>query len=174
MGLLIHATPNALWQSVIQSAIADCELKLSADLEAYLISLLMRYTNKPEVVQQIFATAFLEALQSETTLRNISLKDVGDQCLLFAGLFPQAAERRHVKLIYFVDLGRSAYTAISNEANDLFTTLALQFVPLMDILQSIRHHPQLLPLDAYEQWQELGSKRALKILQSYTNGLPLK
>lgn len=174
MGLLIHATPNALWQSVIQSAVAECDLNLSPHLEAYLISLLMRYTNKPEVVQQIFATAFLEALQTETSLRNASLKDVGDQCLLFAGLFPQVAERRHVKLIYFVDIGRSAYTAMSNEANGLFTALALQFVPLMDILQSIRHHPQLLPLEAYEQWQELGSKRALKILQSYTNGFPLK
>jgi hypothetical protein len=174
MSLLIHASPNMLWHGIIQSAKADCDLNLSLDLEAYLISLLMRYTNKPEVVQQIFATAFLDALQSETTLRNASLKDVGDQCLLFAGLFPQAAERRHVKLIYFVDIGRSAYTAISNEANGLFSALALQFVPLMDILQSIRTHPQLLPLEAYEQWQDLGSKRALKILQSYTKGFPLK
>ena len=49
-------------------------------------------------------------------------------------------------------------------ANDLFWVLALQFVTLMDVLQSISQTSQLLPLDAYEQWETLGSRRAFAYL----------
>lgn len=77
--------------------------------------------------------------------------------------------KKLVKISYFVDLGRSAYTSISYDTNNLFKLLAFQFVGLMDVLQSIRPHPDLLPLEAYEQWQEVGSQRALKILREYTN-----
>src|SRR5262249_52839092 len=103
-----------------------------------------------------------------------SLQNVGDQCLLFVGLFPHAAEKKHVKINYFVDLGRSAYANISHTVNDLYWSLAIQFVALMDVLQSIRHTPDLLPLEAFEQWSELDSQRALQILNEYTKGIPFK
>lgn len=174
MALLINETSLILWHEVIKTAEDRCSIVLNDDLEAYLTSLLIRYSNKPEVAQQIFAKAYLEALQQRDNQRNVSLQNVGDQCLLFAGLFPHHAEKRHVKITYFVDLGRTAYAAISKTANDLYWVLALQFVALMDVLQSIRESPQLLPLDAYEQWDKLGSKRALQILQSYSKGMPIK
>jgi hypothetical protein len=71
-------------------------------------------------------------------------------------------------------LGRVAYAAISKTADDLYGALSLEFVLLADVLQSIRPTADLQPLEAYDQWNETGSRRALKILQSYTQGLPLK
>ena len=174
MSLLTQSNALALWQDVVKHAEDRCSIALKEDLEAYLVSLLIRYTNQPDVAKQIFATAFLKALNLRERERIVSLQHVGDQCLLYAGLFPHIAEKKHVKTSYFVDLGRSAYAAISNKTNDLYSSLALQFVVLMDVLQSIRPHSDLLPLEAYEQWNELNSQRALKILQEYTRGMPVK
>jgi hypothetical protein len=174
MGLLTNISPLALWQEVVKTAENRCAINLREELESYLISLLMRYTNKPELAKQILATAYLEAMQQNRTYREISLQHVGDQCLIFAGLFPRLAETRHVKLSYFVDLGRSAYSAVSHQANDLFGSLAIQFVLLMDVLQSIRYPNDMSPLEAYAQWHDVGSQLALNILQSYTKAAPFK
>ncbi|HLB42139.1 MAG TPA: hypothetical protein VJN02_04685 [Gammaproteobacteria bacterium] len=174
MDLLISTTSLVLWQDVVKHAENRCSITLRHELETYLISLLIRYTNQPEATRQIAATAFLNALQLSECERQVSLQRVGDQCLLFTGLFPRIAEKRHVKINYFVDLGRSAYAAISHTGNDLYASLALQFVVLMDVLQSIRPHSDLLPLEAYEQWNELGSQRALKMLKEYTRATPIK
>lgn len=174
MNLLTNSSSLALWQDVIKHAENSCCVELNEELEIYLVSLLDRYINKPEVAKQIFATAFLEALHLQEQQRKVSLQHIGDQCLLYAGLFPRLAEKRHVKINYFVDLGRSAYAAVSHTTNDLYGSLALQFVVLMDVLQSIRPYNDLLPLEAYEQWEELGSQRAFKILQIYSPGVPFK
>lgn len=174
MTLLTNTASVVLWQEVIKNAENRCAITLKEDLEAYLVSLLIKYTNKPEVAKQILAPAFLEALKTRTIERSVTLQLVGDQCLIFAGLFPKAAEKRLVKIKYFVDLGRSAYSAISCKTNDLFGSLAIEFVVLMDVLQSIRAYPELMPLEAYEQWTQLGSQRAFKILQEYSRILPTK
>ena len=160
-----------LWQQVVRDAEKECAVSLETALENYLISLLYRYIDKPEMVRKVFAVAFLQALQQQTHQRQLSLQQVGDQCLILTGLFPHHTNRRTVKMRYFVDLGQAAYAAISNDTNDsLYNTLAMRFVLLMDVLQSIRQYHDLLPLEAYEQWHELGSQRAFKILQSYTKG----
>jgi hypothetical protein len=171
MNLLTNDNALILWRDTVKEAEDQCSILLKQELENYLVTLLAQYSRKPEIAKQVFATAFLEAQHAHD---NYSLQQMGDQCLLFAGLFPRAAEGKLVKVSYFVDLGRSAYTSISIKTNDLFSSLAFQFVMLMDILQSIRPQPNLLPLEAYEQWNELGSQRALRILQEYTrnNALP--
>lgn len=175
MSLLTDKQVFNLWHEIVTDAQEDCAIELHPQLKNYLVTLLMRYTNQPELAQHVFATSFLEAYQRQQQQQRIlGLQIVGDHCLIFAGLFPHAAHKRHVKLSYFVDLGRSAYSSVSQTANDLYWLLAIQFVMLMDVLQSIRPNNQLLPIEAYEQWRDLESQRALKILQSYTHGIPLK
>lgn len=174
MTLLTSTTPRVLWQDVVKHAETRCAITLEGELENYLVSLLMRYTSQPEIAKQIFATAFLEALQLREHERSVSLQHVGDQCLLFAGLFPKAAAKRHVKIGYFVDIGRSAYGAISKTTDDLYGSLAIQFVVLMDVLQSIQPHAELMPFEAYEQWEQVGSQRAFELLKNYKNILPFR
>ena len=80
------------------------------------------------------------------------------------GLYPDI-EKDKVK--YFVDLGRSAYATLSGKATDLYGLLAMQFVVLMDVLQSVNQRNVLMPIEAYELWNELGSQRALNSLREY-------
>jgi hypothetical protein len=111
------------------------------------------------------------------TQRQQLLQEVGDKCLIYTGLFPKIAEKRLVQLSYFVKLGQSSYATISKSHNDLYQGLAKQFVSLMDVLQSLRQYsnkyPDLLPMEAYDLWNDTGSLRGLKILKQYTSGIPI-
>lgn len=168
---LINEDASVLWQDTVKTAEQRCSVALKDDLESYLVALLIHYTREPAIVHRLFASAFLTAKQSNDAH---SLQQVGDQCLIYAGLFPHAVERKMVKISYFVNLGQSAYIAVSRKTNDIFSSLSIQFVTLMDILQSIRPNPDLLPMEAYDQWSEVGSLRAFRILKEYTSyrGLP--
>lgn len=167
MNLLTADNATQLWQCVVKEAERDCSVTLNQSLEAYLTSLLIRYTNQADISKRILATSFLEAVQDKTPHRNQTLQTVGDDCLIYTGLFPHATRRRLVQIDYFVDLGRSAYLAISGQAAELYTALAGEFVMLMDVLQSIR--PELLePYEAYLQWRLCGSQYAKRLLKRYT------
>lgn len=179
MSIMTHDTPTALWHKIVLEAEQTCSVMLKEDLESYLVFLLMRYINKPEFIKNIIATEFLQSLNLNPAQREVVLRDVGDKCLLFTGLFPNIAKKRLVRVSYFVKLGQAAYFRISKESNDLYGHLSDQFVLLMDILQSIRQYtkknPDLLPLDAYDLWSDTGSQRAFSVLKQYTrdsNAIP--
>lgn len=180
MNILTNSTSTALWHEIIHEAEATCRITLEEDLESYLVFLLMRYTNKPELLKQILALEFLEGVNSAPTKQRLTLQEVGDKCLLFAGLYPKIADKKLVKISYFVNLGQACYVQISQKSNDLYEGLGKQFVSLMDVLQSIRQYtkqcPDLLPIQAYELWSDTGSHRALSILKQYTQhsqGIPV-
>lgn len=177
MKLLLNSTPVALWHEIIHEAQMMCDITLLEELETYLVFLMIRHTNKPEVVKQVVAYEFLRNLNKTCGERQQTLQAVGDQCLILAGLFPHIAAKRLVNIRYFVDMGQSAYANISRARNDIYALLARQFVSLMDILQSIRQYSKeyvdLLPLEAYELWSETGSQRALSVLKKYTHSTPV-
>jgi hypothetical protein len=172
MKILIQSTPVALWHEIIHDAEATCSISLNEELESYLVFLMMRYTSQPDIVKKIMATHFLEGVNSSPSKKLLVLQQVGDNCLIFSGLFPKMAEKRLVKISYFVNMGRTAYSAISQHQSDLYDSLSNHFVPLMDVLQSVRHSvkdfPDLLPFEAYDLWNETGSLRALSVLKQYT------
>lgn len=177
MKVLANSNPFILWEEIIHEAQASCETNLEKDIEGYLVMMLMRFMDKPEILQQIMATELLQTLLKPSLGRASTLQDVGDSCLIFSGLFPGIAEKRLVKISYFVNLGRGAYVSISQASNDIYSHLAKEFVSIMDVLQSIRNYakdfPDLMPIQAYELWNDTGSKRALKALKKFTTGTPL-
>ncbi len=177
MQILHNSTTTALWHDIIHEAEDQCDIHLKEDVESYLVFLMIRYTTKPHIIKDIVATDFLSAMGLKLTQRQQLLQAVGDKCLIYTGLFPKIAEKRLVQLSYFVKLGQSSYATISTSHDDLYQGLAKQFVSLMDVLQSLRQYsskyPDLLPLEAYELWNDTGSQRSLKILKQYTSGMPL-
>jgi len=177
MKLLINSNTLALWYDIIHDAKSSCAIDLQQELEAYLVYLMMRFTNRPDIANQIMATEFLQSMNLRVAEKEIGLQQVGDKCLIFSGLFPTLAEKRLVKIGYFVNLGRASYSAISKHDTDIYGLLAKQFVPLMDVIQSLRQYkdafPTLLPLQAYDLWNETGSQRALSILKMYSKATPI-
>jgi hypothetical protein len=167
MKIIISSTPVVLWHSIVQEAESQCSTHLHVELESYLVFLLMKYLTKPELAKRIMASEYLQSLAAHPNKRRVALQTVGDECLLFSGLFPKQAHKRLVKISYFISLGKVAYTSISHSKSDLFGSLALHFVPIMDILQTITQ-ADLLPLEAYDLWNDTQSPRALAMLKEYT------
>lgn len=171
--LILEPTVTSQWQSLVSDAEKHCSLQLSEELESYLVFLLTRFATKPEMANSVLALDFLESLHTVGQKQLDQLRDVGDKCLLFAGFFPKRAERRRVKISYFVDLGKTSYSALadlSKQFADLYSDLCGSFVGLMDVLQAMReiqNNSQLLPLEALDLWESTGSQRALNILKQY-------
>lgn len=178
--LMMEPTAQAAWRSLVKDAEARLSYRLNEEQESYLVFLLMRYLTRADIVTTVLALRFLEALGSSGRLRQSRLQTVGDQCLLYAGFFPEQAARRQVRVSYFVDMGRSAYMDLAEHGPSstapLFSGLSEAFVVLMDLLRVMRHSGQQLftdALQAAETWAETGSQLAFRELQRYTSSLPL-
>lgn len=172
-----HSTHE--WHTLVNDAQHNAGVHLNEELESYLVFMLMRYTDKPEMAASVLALDYLEGAEALGQIRQDRMRDVGDQCLLYSGLFPERAEHRHVKVSYYVDLGRSAYHTAADATHkaigELFIGLASQFVIIMDTLQAMRgingNAPQLTPIVAFELWQDTGSLQAKQSLSAISDGV---
>lgn len=172
-GLVLEPTATAQWQALVTEAETLAHRPLDENLESYLVFTLMRFTQQPALASSILSLEFLSALQQNGQLRQDQLRDVGDKCLLFSGLFPHLAQRRLVKISFFVNIGRSAYQQVQCTSPtgmaQLYGQLATDFVPLMDVLHAMRElddqHPALDTLSNFELWEDTGSERARVQLQ---------
>ena len=179
--IVVEPSSTAQWHALVGEAQALCERRLDEDLESHLVFVLMRFVGRPEMAAAVLALDYLTGMESVGRIRADQLRDVGDKCLLYSGFFPQRAERRRVKLSYYIDLGRSAYLAVSEQAAPSFAEfyyhLADDFVAMRDVLQAMRElggqDAALDPLQAMALWQESGSRRARQTLESATDATPV-
>lgn len=175
--IILESSSTAQWHQLVNEAEANCETVLNEEMESYLVFLLMRHTQKPHITSNIMATEYLQSLAAYGQLQQDKLRDVGDQCLIFSGLFPKIAEVRTVKVSYFVGIGVSAYHSLADTCKiqlcEFYHQLAEEFVHLMDVLHAIRSmnksSEMLSTLAALDLWSDTGSKQALETIQNTTD-----
>jgi hypothetical protein len=176
--IVIEPTSTAQWQCLVSEAEAAADLRLDETLESYLVFTLMRFTQRPELLGSVMALEFLDGLNQAGHQQHEQLRDVGDKCLLVSGLFPHNARRRLVSIGYFVNLGRSAYQQLHDKLHNFYGQLAEDFVPMMDVLHAVREMnktaQRLDLLDAFQLWEESGSRHALARISDDTSAQPLK
>ena len=168
----LEPTPTAQWQALVCQAAQDSKTSLSEEMESYLVFLLMRHIKDNQVGGSAIAMEYLRALHENSVIKQENLRDVADHCLLLSGLFPQIAEKRNVSISYFVNVGRTAYLDLSETITHigsvLFKEISEQFIHLMDILLTIRSYsttPVLLPIQAFDLWNDTGSDVAYKLIR---------
>jgi hypothetical protein len=173
-GLILHETALSQWQALVVEAESQAAIHLPHELEAYLVLLLSRFCQADQLGDTVIALSFLEAQQASGHLRLSLLHDVGDKCLLFAGLYPQLAARRRVNLQYFIQLGQGAYRILGEPKKTsmglLFAELSKAFIPLMDVLLYCRAFNQLnlTPIEAWDLWSETQSQYAKALVMNWT------
>lgn len=173
--LSLSPTSTASWQSLVLEAQSASHIDLTEDLQSYLVFMLMRFLNDTQLHEKPIAVDFLETLHQQGKLQQNNLREVGDKCLIISGFFPGLAERRFVQVNYFVNLGKGAYASLSHLSEKttamLYQDLSHGFVPLMDVLQTIRgmasQSPLLSPIAAAELYAETGSQSAYEALNTY-------
>lgn len=178
--LVINPSSTCQWQDLILEASKARAINLSEDIESYLVFLLMRFSNVTDIVSKVVALDFLNSQHMTGTQKHQALQEVGDSCLMFAGLFPGRARKKSLKISYYVNVGQTAYLSAAEQTThlaSLFVDLCEQFVPLMDILQTTRelNSEQLAldPIEASELWQDTSSNHARESIQSFANSNPM-
>ncbi|MFC3650814.1 hypothetical protein ACFONN_04610 [Dyella humi] len=141
-----NGTPMEVWQSLVQEAYERTGRQLDESSEAYLVFVLLRYQGDNLLLARTQGMDWLQALELAGTARADALRDVGDRCLLLAGLFPGLAERRRVSVDYFIDVGRSAYFGVADVTRQayaaLYAQLARSYRELVRTLDAMRAAPK--------------------------------
>ncbi|MFP5506973.1 MAG: hypothetical protein ACLGH6_12305 [Gammaproteobacteria bacterium] len=178
--LILEPTSTAQWHALVSEAESASARQLDETLESYLVFLLMRFVARPDLAGRVMAIDYLRGSAASGQLKEVALRDVGDQCLLFSGLYPRHAERRMVRVSYFVELGRGAYGQLAERLRhagaEVYQQLAEGFVALMDVLQAMRSldgSPALDPLQGLELWADTGSRSGWESLRARTDAVPV-
>ena len=141
--LILHPTDISQWYTLVNEAQASSHLVLNEETESYLVFLLMRFTQASSLIESVIALDFLESMQLVGRQQVERLRDIGDKSLLFSGLFPGMALKRHVPLDYFSEMGLAAYLIVSElqqkESAHLYLELSEQFITMQRILRAMRH-----------------------------------
>lgn len=148
---LRHGAPAELWQALVREAGERLGQPLDESRESYLVFVLLRHQRDGQLLGRIQALEWFDALAQAGQVRTDALRDVGDRCLLIAGLYPGLAERRRVTVDYFIELGRSAYFGVAEAGRNayaaLFEQLARTYRDLVRTLRAVRsERPSALEL----------------------------
>lgn len=110
--------------------------------------------------------------------RNFALQRLGDISLFVAGFFSESLARRQVDVDYYVRMGGSAYSSLSESVRgsfrgqvytSVFAELASKFQDFVDVLGDVRDEARGNDdhdvLRLYEVWLKTGSERAARLLR---------
>jgi hypothetical protein len=151
---LQQGTPSELWQALVREAAQRRGVVLDEHEESYLGFVLIRHQRDQQFAARTLALDWLAAHEERAQARADALRDVGDRCLLVAGLYPELAQRRRVSEDYFVELGGGAYAGVADVARagyaSLFAQLARAFRRLVTALRGTRE-VERAPLLAFDR-----------------------
>ncbi|MGV7196383.1 hypothetical protein [Xanthomonas cannabis] len=136
-----QGAPAELWQALVREAGQRIARPLDESREHYLVFVLLRFQRDAHLLSRTQALAWLHAQDQVGSVRADALRDVGDGCLLIAGLFPGVAQRRRLSVDYFIDLGRGAYSEVADTRYSdagLFAQLAGSYRELVRTLSALR------------------------------------
>ncbi|HMM78160.1 MAG TPA: hypothetical protein PJ986_20855 [Gammaproteobacteria bacterium] len=167
------------WRGLLTQAQQNARCFLPETVEEYVVCLLYRMLGSAGESRQLSAR-FARQLLAGGDAQARNLAAVGDQCLLFSGLFPDHAIRQKIPLSYFVHVGGHAYREYAatrrGEERAIYGAMAEHFVTTLDVLLGIREanegRPCIDGLNAFQLWSEAGSSHGWHTLRQMTSALP--
>ena len=137
--------PLELWVELVREGEQRAHTPLPETIESYLVFLLQRHQGDRVLAGRTLALEWLQGLDLVGSVRADALRDVGDRCLLVAGLYPQAARRRRVTPAYYAAIGQAAYDAVADATRagyaELFRQLARAFEAMRRVLTGVAALP---------------------------------
>lgn len=137
--------PLELWVELVREGEQRAHTPLPETIESYLVFLLQRHQGDRVLAGRTLALEWLQGLEQVGSVRADALRDVGDRCLLVAGLYPQAARRRRVAPDYYAAIGQAAYDAVADATRagyaELFRQLARAFEAMRRVLAGVAALP---------------------------------
>jgi len=174
-------TIEAEWHNLVCDAAKSCHQELDEDLESYLVFALIRFTRNSNMANSVLALEYMQGAEKTGQQKYEHLRELGDKCLLYSGLFPQSSQRKMVNLGYYINIGISSYSQIGSLFHNgfarLYDRLASCFVTLTDVLHSMRElggTPVMTEAEKYSHWLEFNSQYAEQSLKDYYGVIPFR
>ncbi|EKD41874.1 MAG: hypothetical protein ACD_73C00473G0002 [uncultured bacterium] len=173
------------FQEQVIAAVDHQHIKLSEEVEFYLVNLLTSFTDTEKLFCQsemgeredkALAIQFLEAAASKPSQKFSMLKNLGDLSLYMSGFFSENLIKKLTGRDYYKNMGSMAYSTLSNmvfidrqtNLKSLFDEMACKFSSLIDVVSEVADATALNNdqniLKLYEKWQTTGSDTVLRLL----------
>jgi len=172
----------------VGQAMARQRIKADEHTEYYVVNLLTLFARSEALFDQTenglelkpLAQVIAESVAHELAAeQRYALQRVGDVALFVAGFLPDGLVAKLVDVDYYVSLGGSAYSALSESVRGsrrgqvfgaVFAELAEKFRDFVDVLNEVsaeaRNNTDIDVLRTYEIWLRTGSARAARLLRS--------
>ena len=184
--LQLMVKPQEFFREKIHVAKTDLNLSLDDEVEFYLVNLLCDFIDpnklndaaaELDVLDTPMATMLQKALEAPPTQQVKIFKTMGDTSLYFAGFFQDYFNRKAFDINYYISLGSTAYSSVSNlmrdrhgddHFTDMYEDLSGKFPQLVEILATVsdmqmRDNPNILAI--YDRWNRNKSDRLRKTLE---------
>lgn len=161
----------------IHHAIAHQHVRASEDAAHYLVNLLTLFTKSEQLFDRTpdgteltpLALLYAQALEARSPGEQRGLlRKLADVALFIAGVFTDSLNSKVVDVDYYVAMGGSAYSYLSDHPGQplhtIFAELAEKFQSFVDVLNEVSERAHLNSsrdiLRLYELWLKTGSRRA--------------
>jgi len=185
--VITNPSLRSFFHQSVQGAIRNQQLDASDESQRYLANLLTLFSRSEDLFEQTeegvdlkpLALMYADAAANTTTAGRIRiLQKLGDTALFITGVFADSLNRKLVDVDYYIAMGGSAYSSVSETmghrfrdkaAQRLFDELTDKFVAFVDVLGEVceqanfNNNRDVMRL--YEVWLRTGSKRAQLQLQ---------
>jgi hypothetical protein len=172
--LITETSLQEYFQTSISDALDNQNVEAGADTIHYVVNLLTSDRTRDGVMIRPLALLYAEAVGGATAEeRNRALRRLGDVALFVSGVFSQSLNRCVVDIDYYVSMGGSAYSHLSETMrgtnrgkalSSIYYELASKFVAFVDVLGEVSEgsnsNNATDVLRQYEIWLRTGSARA--------------
>lgn len=180
--LITETSLQEYFQTSVSDALENQNVEAAADTVHYVVNLLTSFSRAEALFERTpdgvmirpLALLYAEAAEGPTVEdRNRALRRLGDVALFISGVFSQSLNRRVVDIDYYVSMGGSAYSHLSETMrasnhgralSSIYYELASKFVAFVDVLGEVSEvsscNNAIDVLRQYEIWLRTGSKRA--------------
>ena len=183
--------PNLLdyFRTSIDTVISAQGVDVKPDATHYVVNLLTLFSRSDELYDddgENFGLKPLALMMADAAdapsaeQRNNSLQRIGDVALFISGFFADSLANHSVDIDYYIHMGGSAYSSLSEEVRRSFRgrafagtyrELAAKFQVLVDVLNEMRDRERRETdvdlLRTYSVWRKTGSQRAENLLRQH-------
>ena len=174
MGDVIVRRESAVeyFKELVDAALANQRVIAGELTSFYVVQLLAGFLDRRAQDDAPLSMQLARALENDGAAQRTSLKQIGDASLFISGFFSDSLRGKLVDVDYYVNVGGSAYNALSRFEDDtfspVFAELARRFVEFADVLSEVSERSACSSngdlLRLYERWLRTGSPRSGQLL----------
>lgn len=136
---IVKETLEEAFTDLIGSSLAENELQISPNAEAYVIEVVASLSSGVHEMasRSVYLNDLLrKALDSDGIVRTEYLRVTGDVALFVCGIFPDIFESRRTCFHVgdYIDIGQTAYSHLHA---DVFSELSRKFPQIVDVLNTV-------------------------------------